>query len=132
MVRDLACDSDYAADLVVIESLEVETIIGIYDWEKTTRQRVCLDIYMRWDITKAAVNDDINAALNYHAVAEDLRHFIEDSSFNLIEALAEACAQRILQRFAVPWLRLKLAKPDALPACTNVAVIIERALPPIN
>jgi len=113
-------------DLVLIEGLEVRTVIGIYDWEREIRQMVRLDLEMAWDISKAAVSDDIVDALDYKAVSKRLIAFVESSSFGLIEKLAEQCANIVLQEFGVPWLRLKLSKPGAVSACENVAVMIER------
>jgi len=112
--------------LVLIEGLEVRTVIGIYDWEREIRQTVRLDIEMAWDISKAGKSDDIVDTLDYKAVSKRLIDFVEASNFGLIEALAEACAKIILEDFAVPWLRLKMSKPGAVRGSENVAVLIER------
>ncbi len=117
-------------DRVLIEGLEVRTVIGIYDWEREIRQTVRLDLEMAWDISRAAKSDDIADTLDYKAVSKRLIAFIESSSFGLIEALAEQCAQIVLQEFSVPWLRLKLSKPGAVRGSENVAVLIERSRQP--
>jgi dihydroneopterin aldolase len=116
-----------SGDRVLIEGLEVRTVIGIYDWEREIRQTVRLDLEMAWDISQAAKSDDIADTLDYKAVSKRLIAFIESSSFGLIEALAEQCAQIVLNEFAVPWLRLKLSKPGAVRGSENVAVLIERS-----
>ncbi|MDX8398505.1 MAG: dihydroneopterin aldolase [Mariprofundaceae bacterium] len=113
-------------DLVLIEGLEVRTVIGIYDWEREIRQTVRLDLEMAWDISKAGRSDDIIDTLDYKAVSKRLIEFVEISSFGLIESLAESCAKIILEEFSVPWLRLKMSKPGAVRGSENVAVLIER------
>lgn len=113
-------------DYVVIEGLEVRTVIGIYDWEREIRQTVRLDLKMAWDISTAAATDDIAHALDYKSVSKRLIAYVEQSSFGLIEALAEECAKIVLNEFGVPWLRLKMSKPGAVRGSENVAVIIER------
>jgi len=113
-------------DLVLIEGLEVRTVIGIYDWEREIRQTVRLDLEMAWDISKAGKSDDIADTLDYKMVSKRLIEYVEASSFGLIEALAEACAQIVLQEFSVPWVRLKMSKPGAVRGSENVAVLIER------
>jgi dihydroneopterin aldolase len=113
-------------DRVLIEGLEIRTIIGIYDWEREIRQSVRLDLEMAWDISVAAKSDDISNTLDYKAVSKRLISFVEASSFGLIEALAEHCAKIVLEEFAVPWLRLKMSKPGAVRGSENVAVLIER------
>jgi len=116
-----------AHDLVLIEGLEVRTVIGIYDWEREIRQTVRLDLEMAWDISKAGKSDDIADTLDYKAVSKRLIDYVEASKFGLIEALAEKCAQIVLDEFHVPWLRLKLSKPGAVRGSENVAVLIERS-----
>jgi len=113
-------------DRVLIEGLEVRTVIGIYDWEREIRQTVRLDLEMSWDISKAAKSDDIADTLDYKAVSKRLIGFVEASSFGLIESLAEHCADILLHEFNVPWLRLKMSKPGAVRGSENVAVLIER------
>jgi len=115
-------------DLVLIEGLEIRTVIGIYDWEREIRQTVRLDIEMAWDISKAGQSDDIADTLDYKAVSKRLIEFVEASSFGLIEKLAESCAVILLQEFQVPWLRLKMSKPGAVRGSENVAVLIERGV----
>lgn len=113
-------------DTVYIQALEIETVIGIYDWERDVRQCVVLDLEMAADIRRAAASENIADALDYHAVAERLREFVGGSRFLLIETLAEQCAALVMNEFGVPWLRLQLAKPTAVPAARAVGLIIER------
>jgi dihydroneopterin aldolase len=113
-------------DRVFIESLMVETVIGIFDWEREIRQAVSLDLEMEFDIRKAAASDSIEDTLDYKAVSKRLIHFIEKSEFQLVESLAEKCAAIVLEDFPVGWLRLKLSKPGAVRGSSAVGVIIER------
>ncbi len=116
-------------DKILIEGLEVRTVIGIYDWEREIRQTVRLDMEIAWNVSKAAASDAIEDTLDYKAVAKRLISFIEGSSFGLIESLAESCAKIVIEEFGAPWLRLKLSKPGAVRGSENVAVVIERGSP---
>ncbi len=113
-------------DIVYIRQLEVETIIGIYDWEREQKQTVSLDLDMGTDISLAASSEDIEKALNYKAVAKRLIDFIEGSEFFLVETMADNIAQLVLTEFSVPWLKLRLGKPGAVTGSKDVGVIIER------
>lgn len=113
-------------DRVFIEDLRIETIIGIYDWERSTRQVVALDIEMAFDNRRPAASDRIDDTLDYKAVAKRLIAFVGESRFELVETLAERCAAIIREEFGVPWLRLKLSKPGAVTGSRAVGVIIER------
>lgn len=113
-------------DIVFIEALEIETVIGIYDWERKIRQKVVLDIEMGFDNRKPAASDRIEDTVNYKAVAKRLIAFVEDAHFELVETLAERCAGIIRDEFHVPWVRVKLSKPGAVTGSKAVGVVIER------
>ena len=113
-------------DIVYINDLRIETIIGIYDWEREVRQTVAIDLEMAADNRKAAATESIEDALNYKAVAKRLIQFVEESEFKLVETLAERIAEIVLEEFDVDWLRLKLGKPGAVTGSKEVGVIIER------
>ncbi len=114
-------------DKVFIEALEIETLIGIYDWERRIRQSLLFDIEMAFDNRKPAASDDIADTLNYKAVSKRLIEYVSVSSFGLVETLAERCAEIILTEFAVSHVRLKLSKPGAVRGARAVGVIIERS-----
>ncbi len=115
-------------DKIFISGLTIETIIGIYDWERTTRQRVILDLQMSADIAAAASTEDVSSALNYKTVSEALTELIENSDFQLIETMAERICEFVMTEFGVAWVQLTLHKPDALSGDTDVGVIIERGI----
>ena len=113
-------------DIVYIRDLKIETVIGIYDWEREIKQTISLDVEMAHDIRRAAETDNIEDTLNYKAVAKRMIAFIGESEFLLVETMAEKCAAIILSEFSVPWLRLRLSKPGAVRGSQDVGVIIER------
>jgi dihydroneopterin aldolase len=117
-------------DIVFVEDLRIETVIGIYDWERKIKQTVALDLEMAFDNRKPASSDKIDDTLDYKAVSKRLIAFVEGAHFELVETLAERCAQIVREEFRVPWLRLKLSKPGAVRGSKAVGVIIERGEKP--
>jgi len=113
-------------DIIFLRDLRIETIIGIYDWEREKKQTVVLEIEMSTDVAKAAASDDIRDALNYKDIAKRLIDFIGKSEFQLVETLAEECAQIIQHEFDVAWVKLELNKQGAVSGSRDVGVIIER------
>ncbi|MDA8647097.1 dihydroneopterin aldolase [Porticoccaceae bacterium] len=113
-------------DIVYIRDLRIETIIGIYDWEREVKQTVSLDLEMAHDIRRAAETDDIAHALNYKSIAKRLISFIEKSEFLLVERMAEEVANIVREEFSVPWVRLRVSKPGALRGSKDVGILIER------
>jgi dihydroneopterin aldolase len=114
-------------DKVFIEALEVECVIGIYDWERKIRQPIVLDLEMAFDNRKPASTDAIEDTLDYKAVSKRLILFVSESSFGLVETLAERCCAIVIEEFGVAHVRLKLAKPGAVRGAKAVGVIIERS-----
>ena len=113
-------------DMVFLRGLRIETVIGIYDWEKAIRQPVVLDLEMSADVARAAQTDRIEDALDYKAVSKRLKQFVGGSRFELVETLAERCADIIRDEFGVRWVRLSLNKIGAISDAADVGVIIER------
>jgi dihydroneopterin aldolase len=113
-------------DKVFIEGLEIEALIGIYDWERRIRQPLVFDIEMAFDNRVPAASDDIADTLDYKAVSKRLIEFVGQSGFGLVETLAERCAGIILEEFGVARVRLKLSKPGAVRGARAVGVLVER------
>lgn len=114
-------------DRVLIEGLTILTIIGVYDWEKTIKQKLVLDLEMQWDNISAGKSDDVSLCLDYFQVSQSITSFVESHKFELIECVAEQVAELIIQQFSVKWLKVKVSKPGAIANAKNVAVIIERS-----
>ena len=115
-------------DLILIEGLAVETVIGVFDWERQIKQRLLIDLELDTDIARAASTDDLQYTLDYKAISDAVIAVAENSDYQLIESLAEDLAKMILKDFSVSGLRLKISKPDAVPQANNVAVKISRGL----
>jgi dihydroneopterin aldolase len=113
-------------DIIFLHDLTIETIIGIYDWERKEKQSIILDLDMGADIANAARTDAIEDTLNYKAVAKRLIEFVGDSDFQLVETLAERVAEIVLNEFDVKWLRLRVNKKGAVRYAGDVGIVIER------
>ncbi len=113
-------------DIVFIESLCVDVTIGVFEWERRIKQRLSFDLEMAWDIKQAAKTDELKHTLDYKAVSDRIIDLATGSEYELIESLAENVAEVLLSEFSIPWLRLRLSKPGAVPAAKNVGLLIER------
>ncbi len=113
-------------DTVFIEQLEVEALIGIYDWERRIRQPLWFDIEMDFDNRVPAASDDIAHTLDYKAVSKRVAAFVQSTGFGLVETLAERVAELVLAEFPVSRVQLKLSKPGAVRGARAVGVKITR------
>ncbi len=120
-------DTQQAPDTIFLHELKVETIIGIWDWERKIRQTVSIDLEMGADIRRAAETESIDDTLNFKAGAKRVQQFVADSEFQLVETLAEKIAEIVLQEFGIPWIEVRVSKPGAIRGARNVGVLIRRA-----
>jgi dihydroneopterin aldolase len=117
-------------DIVYIRDFKIETVIGMFQWERRIKQTLCLDVEMAWDILPAAKSDDIAQALDYKAVSTRLKAHVESAEYQLVETLAESIWLILRDEFHVPWLRLRVSKPGAIRGAFDVGVLIERGTNP--
>jgi dihydroneopterin aldolase len=113
-------------DIIFLGGLKIDTVIGIYDWERSIRQTIILDIEMAFDIEKAANTDDIQYTLDYKSVSDRVIAFVEASDFFLVEKLIVEIANLIRAEFNVCWVKITLNKKGAIGSGTDVGIIIER------
>jgi len=113
-------------DIVFLHDLTIETIIGIYDWERRIKQAVILDLDMATDVKKAASSDHIDDAIDYKAVAKRLIEYVSENHFQLVETLAERVTELVLTEFGVKWVKLRVNKKGAVRYAGDVGIIIER------
>ena len=113
-------------DKILIDSLEVKCIIGIFDWERKTPQKVLIDLEFPANIAKAARHDRIESTLDYKRIAKRILAYVSASRFQLIETLAEKLAALLLKEFHLKEVKLRVCKPGAVRGSKNVGVEIIR------
>ena len=114
-------------DIIFIRELKVTTLIGIYEREKLVPQTLQLDIDIEMPNSRACHSDDINDALDYAHVAQHIQMVLSKGHFSLLETLTEHIAQIILKDFNAPWVRVSVAKLQAIRNCNMVGICIERS-----
>ena len=120
-------NTQQATDTGFVHELKVETIIGIWGWERKIRQIVSIDLEMGADIRRAAETDSIDDTLNYKAISKRVQQFVADSEFQLVETMTEKIAELVLQEFKVPWVQVRVSKPGAIRGAKNVGILIHRS-----
>ena len=117
-----------AKDIIFIEGLEIETIIGVYEHERDIKQKVVLEIEMTLPESDASSSDDLRHTVDYDAVSKLVTSYVIDTQYQLIESLAEQVASLVLGAFATDSLKLKLSKPGAVKNAKSVGLIILRSV----
>ena len=115
-----------STDFVKIKGLKVNAVIGVFDWERAIEQPLLIDVSMATDISEAGKSDDINDAINYKEVCDDITELCQQTKALLIERLAELIAAHILSKYNTTQVEVSVAKPTAIKAAEAVAVQITR------
>lgn len=113
-------------DLVFIEGLKAQAVIGVYEWEKEIQQELLFDLEMEHDNRVPATTDDLSKTLDYEAISNFILAFCGEKQFELIETLAERLVEVLIVQFKLNTVTLTLRKPGAISAATSVGVKIHR------
>lgn len=115
-------------DIIYIRDLRIDTLIGLFEWERRIKQTLRLDLELSTDIRQVAFTGDLEQGVDYKAISKRVSDFVSNCEFELVETLAERVAQLVLTEFNVAKLKLRLGKPGALRGARDVGVIIERSI----
>ena len=113
-------------DIIFLRELKVDTLIGVYEWEKHVPQTLQIDLEIALPHSRACQSDDIHDALDYADIVRDIQTALASRHFNLLEALAEYIAQILLSDFKSPWVKVSVAKLNAIRVSRMVGISIER------
>jgi dihydroneopterin aldolase/D-erythro-7,8-dihydroneopterin triphosphate epimerase len=117
--------AETARDRIHIRDLRLRCIIGVFDYERTEKQDVILNVTMHTDLSGAGRSDDLRDTVDYKAVKKDIMQAVEASEFQLVERLAERVAEIVLSH-GVERVDVTVDKPGALRFARSVAVEITR------
>jgi dihydroneopterin aldolase len=105
---------------------------GVLRAEKEMGQRFIIDAVLHLDLRKAGRTDDLHDTVNYGEIYAVIKSIVEDQRFNLLEALGEAIAERVLREFPVQKIEVQIRKPSApvvgIFDYVEVSIVRERAI----
>jgi 7,8-dihydroneopterin aldolase/epimerase/oxygenase len=101
------------ADRIVLANMAFRARHGVEPREKVEPQRFEVDVELRVDLQPAGLEDDLTLTVDYAGVYAKVRQIVESTSFELIEALAEAIAQELLAEHGrVGEIVVRVRKPE--------------------
>jgi 7,8-dihydroneopterin aldolase/epimerase/oxygenase len=125
-------DSTTSLDMIFIEGLTGETVIGIHESELHRPQPLVIDVHAGLPRSRACDTDRIGDTIDYSAVRERLLRLLAEHQLKLLEALAETTADILLEEFGASWVRVKIVKPRKFADVGAVGVQIERVASPVS
>jgi FolB domain-containing protein len=114
-------------DRILIVDLQARCIVGIKPEERREKQDVVINLAIGADLRPAGRSDRFEEAVDYRAIKKAVLALAEASSFQLVEALAQAIADKVLEFPGVEHVTVRVDKPSALRFARTVGVEIERA-----
>ena len=118
--------ADETLDIVFIEGLQGNTVIGIDDGEFHVPQPLVIDVQAGVPRLRACDSDRIGDTIHYGLVRERILRLLREHRVQLLEAFAESVATILLDEFGARWVRVKVAKPRKFDDVQAVGVQIER------
>ncbi len=114
-------------DTIFIRELEVHAVIGVHAWERQIEQRLVFDLELGSDcVAAAALTDQVADTIDYVAVCAGVTALVHAARAQLLETLAVRVAEHLLADFPLARVRVRVAKPGAVPEAGSVAVQVER------
>lgn len=116
-------------DKIHIRDLQLRCIVGIYPEERREKQDVNINLTLHADLARAGQSDRIEDTVDYKSAKQAVVALVEQSSFQLVERLAQAIAETCLARPGVLRVDVTVEKPAALRFARTVGVEITRERP---
>lgn len=120
-----------ALDIILVEGLRAETVIGIDSGELHVPQPLVIDVHAGVPHARACDTDRIGDTIHYGIVRERILRLMAEHKLQLLEAFAEAIADILLAEFGAAWVRVRVVKPRKFPDVEAVGVQIERRARPV-
>lgn len=97
-----------------INNLKIETIIGIHDYEKSEKQSLIFDLIIFYNSGAAIKSDNIKDAIDYYDLTSNLKEFISNNHYELLETLSHKILEEIVKDKRIGKAILTISKPKAL------------------
>lgn len=111
-----------------IKNLKVTCIIGTDKYEREHEQEICMQLYLWTDIAKASRSDNLEDALDYRAIYDEVVRRVEYSKFYLIERLAYEVATICMQHPLTRKAKVVIEKIGALEKAesSGIELVLEK------
>jgi dihydroneopterin aldolase len=115
---------------IELHGIELHAFHGVLEHERRDGQRFLVDVELDLSDVTAAATDRIEGALDYRDVVATVVEISDGRAYHLLEALAAALADTLIERFPVTAVRVRVRKPDVELArpVEHAAVRVERRL----
>jgi D-erythro-7,8-dihydroneopterin triphosphate epimerase len=111
--------------IINIKNLRLRTFIGFNDEEKSKQQDVVINMEIKYIISEAALNDQVEHALNYKTITKAVINYVEQGRFLLLEKLVAGIIKIASDHPDVLYAKITVDKPHALRFADSVSLTLE-------
>ena len=113
---------------IEVSGLIVQSNIGVPETERKNPQKLVVDLTIDGDLSAAVSSDDFSQTIDYLEIVQLVEEIATSRPFSLVEGLAGAIAERLLEDVRVRAIRLKVKKfpADLQGKVNHVAVELTR------
>lgn len=122
---DLIIDVTKMNATIGITNLRLRTFIGFNPEERVKQQDIIINIEIHYEVDNAALNDEVEGALNYKVITKKVIKYVEDGHFLLLERLVADVLNLCCEHPSVNYARVKIDKPHALRFADSVSLSLD-------
>jgi dihydroneopterin aldolase len=112
--------------LIKIKNLKLKTIIGVHAWEKNIPREILINLEITPNNNKSLESDNIEDAIDYDALAHEIKNFLEKKHFKLVEKMANEIMKKIMEDSRIKKCKLEIDKVGALSFIESFSVTLEQ------
>ncbi len=108
--------------IIKIKNLRVQTIIGVYDFEKTIKRNLIINATIETNHEKSLLSDNLNDTIDYDEIVTNIKKVIKDNQFKLIEKLANKILSSIISDNRIDKCLLEIDKVGAVKDVDSLSI----------
>ena len=115
-------------DVIFINNLTFDTIIGVLPHERIVKQPIIINLEVTVNTYIAACSQTLADTLDYADLASAITSLTQQAECLLVETLAQKIADLTLSYSGASSVKVSVTKPDALANASGVGVKIVRSI----
>jgi dihydroneopterin aldolase len=112
--------------IIKIKNLRLQTILGVYEWEKTIDRDIIINAEITSDKLNSLESDNIEDTIDYDILISKIKTLITNNRFKLIEAMAQSMIKLIMEDKRISKCKLEIDKVGVVEGVDSFSVTIEQ------
>ena len=114
-------------DKIFLKGIKINTLVGIRKKERNNKQKICVNCIIKMYPLKK-LKDGIRNTIDYTILQKDIKVFIQNSTYYLLETLSIKLSEFLLKKYKLIYILIKIEKLEVLKDIKKIGVIVERSI----